>query len=39
MSDLDAKLEDVAAQYDSLQAELARPETATDPGAIRRLGQ
>jgi peptide chain release factor 1 len=39
MSDLDAKLEDVADQYDSLQAKLARPETATDPGAIRRLGQ
>ena len=39
MTDLDAKLEDVATQYDSLQAELARPETATDPAALRRLGQ
>jgi peptide chain release factor 1 len=39
MSDLDDKLEDVAIRYDSLQDELARPETATDPGALRRLGQ
>jgi len=39
MTDLDARLEDVATQYDSLQAKLARPETATDPGALRRLGQ
>ena len=39
MSDLDAKLAEVARQYDELQAELARPETSTDPSAIRRLGQ
>ena len=39
MSDLDAKLAEVARQYDDLQAELARPETSTDPSAIRRLGQ
>ena len=39
MSDLDAKLEEVARQYDGLQAELARPELATDPAAIRRLGK
>jgi peptide chain release factor 1 len=39
MIDLDAKLAGVAHQYDDLQAELARPETATDPDAIRRLGK
>jgi peptide chain release factor 1 len=36
---LDPKLADVARQYDELQAELSRPETSTDPNAIRRLGQ
>jgi peptide chain release factor 1 len=36
---LDAKLADVARQYDELQSELSRPETSTDPNAIRRLGQ
>jgi peptide chain release factor 1 len=39
VTDLDAKLADVARQYDEIQAELARPETSTDPAAIRRLGQ
>jgi peptide chain release factor 1 len=39
MSDLDAKLAEVARQYDDLQAQLARPETSTDPDAIRRLGR
>ena len=39
MSDLDSKLADVARQYDSLNEELARPETSTDPDAIRRLGK
>ena len=39
VSDLDAKLAEIAGQYDDLQAELARPETSTDPAAIRRLGQ
>jgi peptide chain release factor 1 len=39
MSALDAKLAGVARQYDDLQAELARPETATDPSALRRLGK
>ena len=39
MSDLDTKLAEIAGQYDELQAELARPETSTDPAAIRRLGQ
>jgi peptide chain release factor 1 len=38
-SDLDAKLADVARQYDDLQAELALPENSSDPDAIRRLGQ
>ena len=32
-SDLDAKLAEVARQYDALQAELARPEVAADPDA------
>ena len=39
MSDLDAKLAEVARQYDEIQAELSLPETSTDPAAIRRLGQ
>jgi peptide chain release factor 1 len=39
MSDLDAKLADVAAQYDDIQAQLSRPETSTDVDAIRRLGR
>ncbi len=36
---LDARLTEVAHQYDAVQADLARPETSTDPDAIRRLGQ
>ena len=39
MSDLDDKLAEIARQYDSLQAELSRPETSTDPDSIRRIGQ
>ena len=39
MSDLDAKLAEVARQYDEIQADLSLPETSTDPAAIRRLGQ
>jgi peptide chain release factor 1 len=39
VSDLDTKLAEIAGQYDELQAELTRPETSTDPAAIRRLGQ
>ncbi|MEO7664373.1 MAG: peptide chain release factor 1 [Candidatus Limnocylindrales bacterium] len=39
MSDLDGKLVDVARQYDEVQEQLARPETSTDPEAIRRLGR
>jgi len=38
-TDLDARLADVARQYDDLQAELARPETSADVDAIRRLGK
>jgi len=39
MSDLDAKLAEIAGQYDDLQAEMALPATSRDPNAIRRLGQ
>jgi peptide chain release factor 1 len=39
VSDLDATLAEVADQYDAVQAELAKPEVAADPGEIRRLGQ
>jgi peptide chain release factor 1 len=39
MSDLDAKLAEVAAQYDAVQAGLVRPEVMTDPAEIRRLGK
>jgi peptide chain release factor 1 len=39
MSDLEAKLAEVAGQYDGLQAELAKPEVVADPDAIRRLGK
>ena len=39
MSDLEAKLAEVAAQYDDLQAELSQPEVSSDPGELRRLGR
>ncbi len=39
MTGLDDKLEGLARQYDEVQAELAKPETSTDPNAIRRLGR
>jgi peptide chain release factor 1 len=39
VTDLDDKLADIARQSDELQAELSRPETSTDPDAIRRIGQ
>lgn len=39
MTTLDAKLADLAAQYDALTGELARPETLVDPDALRRLGR
>ena len=38
-SGLDARLDEVAAQYDSVQSQLATPEVTSDPDAIRRLGQ
>ncbi|MEZ0241659.1 MAG: peptide chain release factor 1 [Chloroflexota bacterium] len=38
-SELDAKLDEVARQYDDLQAELVKPETSRDPAAMRRLGR
>jgi peptide chain release factor 1 len=39
MSDLDAKLAEIATQYDDLQAQLALPEVTSDPDALRRLGR
>ena len=36
---IEAKLAEIARQYDALQRELGRPETATDPAALRRLGK
>ncbi|HEX8024772.1 MAG TPA: peptide chain release factor 1 [Candidatus Limnocylindrales bacterium] len=39
MSELDDRLEEVAQQHDEIQAQLARPEVATDPDALRRLGR
>ena len=33
MSDLDAKLAEIARQYDDVQAELAKPEVVADPNA------
>jgi len=39
MSELDARLAELALQFDELQVQLALPETSTDPAAIRRLGR
>jgi peptide chain release factor 1 len=39
MSDLDAKLAEIADQYDDAQARLATPEVTADPNEIRRLGR
>jgi peptide chain release factor 1 len=39
VSDLDAKLAEVAAQYDDLQARIATPEVTADPNEIRRIGR
>ena len=39
MTELDAKLAEIADQYDDLQASLATPEVTSDPNEIRRLGQ
>jgi len=36
---IDAKLVEVARQYDEVQAELSRPEVSMDPDALRRLGK
>jgi peptide chain release factor 1 len=36
---IDAKLIEIAAQYDAMNAELLRPETAADPAALKRLGK
>jgi peptide chain release factor 1 len=36
---IDAKLIEIASQYDEVQAELAKPEVTSDPAAIRRLGK
>jgi peptide chain release factor 1 len=38
-SSLDAKLDEVARQYDELNAELARPETVQDLELLKRLGR
>ena len=38
-SGLDARLTEVAGQYDALQTQLASPEVTSDPDAIRRLGK
>jgi peptide chain release factor 1 len=39
MSELDAKLAEVARRYDEIQNDLGRPEVTSDPSEIRRLGQ
>ncbi|HYO41823.1 MAG TPA: PCRF domain-containing protein, partial [Candidatus Limnocylindrales bacterium] len=36
---LDAKLAGLARQYDAVLEDLARPETSTDPDAMKRLGR
>ena len=36
---IDAKLVQIASQYDSIQAELSRPETSKDPAALKKLGK
>ncbi|MGD0018712.1 MAG: peptide chain release factor 1 [Candidatus Limnocylindrales bacterium] len=36
---IDSKLVEIAAQYDAMNAELLRPETASDPAALKRLGK
>jgi peptide chain release factor 1 len=36
---IDARLAEVADQYDSVQAQLADPAVTSDPDALRRLGQ
>ncbi|MBA2300238.1 MAG: peptide chain release factor 1 [Chloroflexi bacterium] len=36
---MDAKLAEIAVQYDEVQAELSQPEVSADPNEIRRLGK
>jgi peptide chain release factor 1 len=36
---IDSKLIEIAQQYDALNAELARPETGSDPAALKRIGK
>jgi peptide chain release factor 1 len=36
---IDAKLVEIASQYDAIQAELSTPEAASDPSVLRRLGK
>jgi peptide chain release factor 1 len=36
---IDSKLVEIAAQYDAMNAELLKPETAADPAALKRLGK
>ena len=36
---LDEKLDEVARQYDAINAELSLPETSRDPDALKRLGR
>jgi peptide chain release factor 1 len=36
---IDAKLIEIATQYDELNAELSLPETGSDPAALKRLGK
>jgi peptide chain release factor 1 len=36
---IEARLAEIASQYDDLQAELGRPEVASDPEALKRLGR
>src|SRR5204863_5476785 len=38
-ANLDVRLDEVARQYDELNAELALPETSTDVEALKRLGR
>ncbi len=39
MSDLDAKLTEIARQYDEVQTDLGKPEVTSNPDEIRRLGR
>ena len=39
MSDLDAKLAEIATRYDEIQGRLALPEVTADHEEIRRLGR